>query len=457
MYFLEKLAEFVTKTSFENINTVTKKNAEHFFIDCLGCMVAGSSEPAAEIVSAYAEEMGGNKAATVVGRGFKTTPYQAAVINGVSAHVLDFDDVSAGLTGHPSVVVLPAVLALGEQRKISGKAALESYIIGVEVACAIGRGMNPRHYSKGWHTTSSLGIFGAAAAAGKILGLNKEEMVNALAIAASEASGLKINFGTMTKSFHAGRAAAKGLMASLLASRGFTASKEAFEGEAGFAPVTTQEYNLDKILKTIGNPFEFEEPGLSIKPYSSCKGTHNGIDAMLYLAKEYDLKPEDVERIDCGVQPVAKDILIYPDPQTGLEGKFSMNFCVALALVEREVKLEHFSDSKVLDPLIQSVIKKVSMEIDPEMAKISYFRGTWDTEVTVTTKDGRVYKKRVDDAKGDPKNPLTEEELYGKYRDCASLVLPKEKVEQSDALFRRLTEIGDINELLSLLAGKRLF
>ncbi|MCR4442517.1 MAG: MmgE/PrpD family protein [Peptococcaceae bacterium] len=454
MLFTERLADFVCGTSLDKIKPLVREKARDFFVDCLGCMLAGSQEPAVEIACNYVQTMGGDPVSTIIGRGRKNSPYHAALVNGVSAHVLDYDDVSSSMTGHPSVVVLPAVLAVGEEAGITGGKALEAYIIGVEVACAISRGFNPSHYSRGWHTTSTLGIFGAAAAAGKIIGLNREQMANALGIAASEASGLKINFGTMTKSFHAGRAAAKGLMAALLAGQGFTASPRAFEGEAGFAKVTTEKYDLERIVDTIGSPFEFESPGLSIKPYPSCKGTHNGIDAMLFLAREYDLKPQEVESIECGVQPVANDILIYPRPRTGLEGKFSMNFCVALALLEREVKLEHFVDSKVREPQVREAMEKVAMHVDPEMAKVAYFRGTWDTEVKVKLKNGKTYSKKVVDAKGDPGNPLTEEELFDKYRDCARLALPQEKIEKSVALLKNLPGLPGLSELVDLVASR---
>ena len=451
MLVAERIADFVLETNLNNVSAQVQEKAKQCFIDCMGCMLAGSREPAPELVLRYVRTMGGHPASSVVGLGYKTSPYQAAMINGVSAHVLDYDDVSASMTGHPSVVLLPAVLAAGEDKKISGKRVLEAYIVGVEVACAISRGLNPEHYSKGWHTTSSLGIFGATAAVGKIIGLNRRQLINAVGIAASEASGLKVNFGTMTKSFHAGRAAAKGLQAAYLAAEGFTSSGAAFEGDSGFFKVTTGEYDSEKILTTMGNPFEFEKPGISIKPYTSCKGTHNGIDAMLLLAEQHGLRPQDVAKIECGVLPVAKDILIYPQPKTGLEAKFSMNFCVAVALTNRTVKMDDFTDDMVNNPAIRELAGKVEMQIDPELAQAGYFQGTWDTIVKVTTKDGRHYSKRVDHARGDPGNPLTEQEILSKYKECASKLLISKKVDESTVMLRNLTDIKNIQELLRIL------
>ncbi len=451
MLIAERIADFILQTEWNGISANARDKGAQCFIDCIGCMLAGSREPAPQHALTYAKCMGGNPNATVVGSGWKTSPYLAAMINGISAHVLDYDDVSASMTGHPSAVVVPAVLAAGEVRQISGEAALEAYILGVEVACAISRGLNPKHYSKGWHTTSTLGIFGATAAVSKILGLNRLQIINALGIAASEASGLKINFGTMTKSFHAGQAAAKGLQAAYLAAEGFTSSNVAFEGDAGFYKVTSTECDIHRIAQSMGNPFEFDSPGISLKPYTSCKGTHNGIDASIFLANQYNLQPEDIERILCGVLPIANNILIYPKPATGLEGKFSMNFCVALALANRAVKMDDFTDEIVNSPRLQDLAAKVRMMVDPELSATGTFRGTWDTKVTVTTRDGREYSKRVDHAKGDPGNPLTVQEVLSKYADCAGKVLNADKVHKSAAMLSTLSEVVNLQNVLHVL------
>ena len=414
MFLSENIAKYVAKSTYESIPLHILEKAKLCFIDCLGCMIAGSKELAAGILLKYIKSMGGNPVATVVGDNFKTSPYNAAMANGTFGQILDYDDMSSNLIGHPSVIVLPVVLALGEQENINGRKALEAFTIGVEVACAISRGINPHHYKKGWHATSSVGIFGATSAAGKILGLTEEKLINALGIAASEASGLRENLGTMTKSFHAGRAAAKGIMAAILADEGYKSAINIFEGEAGFCNVMAGECDVQKITKTLGDPFEFESPGISIKPYPCCGAAHNGIDAILHLIREYNIKAEEVEKIYCGVVPLAKDVLIFPTPKTGLEGRFSMQFCLALALVEREIKFDHFTDQKVQDPDILRHIKKINMDVNPELAKLGY-RGTMNAIIKIKLTDGREYIKRVDHAKGDPMNPLTENELINKY------------------------------------------
>jgi 2-methylcitrate dehydratase PrpD len=444
------IAKFVVETNIDKIPLNVQDKAKFSFIDCLGCILAGSKEDNVEKLVEYVKEFGGNSVSTVLGQGFKSSPYNAALINGVAAHVLDYDDVGKNLTGHPSVAILPAVLAVGEQLRISGTEALEAFIIGVEVASAIGRGINPEHYKKGWHATSTLGIFGATAAVGKLLKLDVEKLSNAFGIAVSESSGMQVNFGTMTKSLHAGRAAAKGVMAVNLADKGFTSSETAFEGESGFFTIMANDYDLDKIIDGLGNPFEFEDPGVSIKPYSSCKGTHNGIDAMLHLVDKFDINPEEVKKIDCGVLQIAKDILICPEPKTGLEGKFSMPFCLALAMAERNIRLDHFTDEKVNDPMIKSIISKVDMDIDEEFSKKGYFNGTWDTVVTVKMNNGDEYKKTVIHAKGDPGNPLNEKEIFKKYIECGKMTIDGTSLEKSCMMLYDFNNVSDINDLIDL-------
>lgn len=451
MLLSQRLTEFMSKTKYEDIPTKVLEEAKHCFIDCLGCMLAGAKEPVAGIIVNYVETMGGNPDASVIGHNLKTSVYNAAMANGVIGHALDYDDMSASLIGHSSTVVLPAVLAMGEYKKISGRQALEAYTLGIEVSCAIGRGANPQHYQNGWHPTSSIGVFGATAAAGKILGLSEEKFIHAFGIAASESSGLRENFGTMTKPLHAGRAAARGVLAAMLASKSFTGARNIFEGEAGFFKVMAGNYDLEKIHKSLGNPYEVESPGLSIKPYPACGAAFNGIDAILALVKEHNIKPEEVKKIECGSVPIAKDVLIYPLPKTGLEGKFSMPFCLALALVEEKVTLDHFTDQKVSDPAIVKLMEKTNLYVDPDLAKIGY-RGTFNTIIKISLNDGREYIKRLDYSKGSPENPLSEDELFDKYVDCARRLLPEEKVNRSVQMLKGLPELADLTELIILFS-----
>ena len=291
-------------------------------LDCLGAALAGYSHPIGKIITDFVKESGGSPKATVIGAGFKTSPHEAALANGTMAHALDYDDYSLVLAGHPSVSLLPSILAIGEDRGISGKKVLTAYIVGFEIESKLGAGVNFRHYELGWHATCTLGTLGAAAACSSILGLDIEKTRMALGIAASEASGLRQNFGTMTKPFHAGLSARNGVIAALLAEKGFTADKNILEAEFGFCNLFCGkgEYDSERITSNLGNPFAIFEPGISIKPYPSCGGTHTALDAMLYLAKENDINPSDVEEIGVDVPELLPRVLIHSNPKTGLEG-----------------------------------------------------------------------------------------------------------------------------------------
>jgi 2-methylcitrate dehydratase PrpD len=344
------------------------------------------------------------------------------------------------------------VLALGEENKISGKEALFAFTLGVEIECKIGRGTIPRHYENGWHPTSSIGIFGAATAAAKILGLSEQELIYAFGIAGSESSGLRENFGTMTKPFHAGRAAAKGIMAALLAKEGLTSTEDIFEGEAGFCKVMAGDYDEKKIIDRLGNPFDAEDPGFTIKPYPTCGATHPAIDAVISLSQEYDLKLDQIEKIECGTVPIAKDILIYPRPKSPLEGKFSMHYCLAIALAKRKVGLSHFTDDRIDDPEIRQFLERVDMYIAPEMADLGY-RGTFNAKIKIVLKDGKEYITRVDHGRGDPANPLSEEELMEKYTDCAALTLDSERIKRSKEMLLDLEQLPDIGMLMEIISA----
>lgn len=450
MLLSRQFAKFVLETDYDSIPQTALQRAKHHIIDCLGCMLAGTREPLAGILGTYLDTAGGKPQASILGSEVQTSIYNAAMVNGTLGHALDFDDMSSSLIGHPTTVILPTILALGEYQKISARKALEAYVLGVEVACALGRLMNPGHYQRGWHPTTSLGIFGATAAAGKLLGVSEEELSLAFGIAASESSGIRENFGTMTKPFHAGRASAKGFLSAMLARTGFNSSDRAFEGDAGFLRATCDHYDIEETLKTLGNPYEFVSPGLSIKKYPSCGATSNGIDAMISLAEDNAILPDSVKSIECGSVPIAKDVLIYEMPRNGLEGKFSMHFCLAVALAEKKVTLEHFHDPWINNPTITDLVNKTTFTVAPELAEYGY-RGTFNTLLKVSLFNGDEHVLKVDHAKGSPENPLSEAEVFEKYTHCAEGVLPDGKIERSIEMLSDFPLLEDLSDLLKVL------
>jgi len=443
----ERIADFIVATGFEQIPREAVDFGRGAILDCLGVTLAGSQDPSGKIVTEYVKELGGNPEAGVIGGGFKTSAPQAALANGTMAHALDYDDVAISWVGHPTAALLPAVLALGERGKLSGREVLEGYIIGFEGGAKLGAGIGPGHYAWGWHATVTLGTMGAAAAAAKMLRLDAPQTGMALGIATSLAGGTRQNFGTMTKPFHAGSAARNGVVAALLAKRGFTADEAILENPLGFCKLFSGggDFDIAKATQGLGDPFDIVTPGVSMKPYPCCRFTHRCVDAILYLIKEYRPRAEDVERVACKTAEFVPQVVIHSRPRSGLEGKFSMQYCMAIALLDGEVGLRQFSDEKVLDPKAQELLKRVEYVHPDGLTPLH------PEVVTIKLKDGRELCHEVAIAKGDPGNPMGEEELAAKYRDCASFVLSPEDIQKSLDMVSHLEDLEDITELIDLL------
>ena len=443
----ERIADFIVAIGFDQIPREAVDLAKGVILDCLGVTLAGSQDPSGRIVTECVKELGGNPEAAVIGGGFKTSAPQAALANGTMAHALDYDDIAISWVGHPTAVLLPAVLALGERGKLSGRAVLEGYIIGFEVGAKLGACIGLAHYAWGWHATVTLGTMGAAAAAAKMLRLDARQTRMALGIATSLAGGTRQNFGTMTKPFHAGSAARNGVLAALLAKRGFTADEAILENPMGFCKLFSGggDFDIAKATQGLGDPFDIVTPGVSMKPYPCCRFTHRCVDAILYLIKEYRPRAEDVERVECKTAEFVPQVVIHPRPKSGLEGKFSMQYCMAIALLDGEVGLRQFTDEKVLDPRAQELLKRVEY-VHPEGLTPLH-----PEAVTVKLKDGRELCHEVAIAKGDPGNPMGEEELAAKYRDCASFVLSPVDIQKSLDMMSHLEDLEDITELIDLL------
>jgi 2-methylcitrate dehydratase PrpD len=446
----KRLVDLCARVRYRDLAHEVVQKGKECILDTLGCMLAGCKGAEASILLKYIEEAGGRPEATIIGLGKKTDAPSAALVNGTLGHALDFDDSQHSLMGHPSVVILPAVLSLGEKMKSSGEAVLEAFILGFEVTCKVGRGVNPKLYNNGYHATSVIGTLGAAAAAGKLLGLNTGEMAYALGLSASLACGLRENFGTMTKPFHAGKAAENGVLSALLAKEGFTASPQILEAKKGFCATFSGEYDLNRILDDFGQPFEIASPGVHLKPYPSCLETHSIIEATLSLAESYDIHPEDVESVKCGIAPLAVDILIHTNPQTGLQGKFSAPYAVTTALLHRKASLEQFTDQAVQDVWAQALNQKVNVVAHSGMEKSAQ-----SAIVTIRLKDGREVIKKVDKTTGHPEKPMSLNQLLGKYRSCADSVINKDRIEESIEKVLRFEALSDIGELIDLTVNGR--
>ncbi|MFC1983144.1 MmgE/PrpD family protein [Chloroflexota bacterium] len=447
-----RIAKFIIETDIKSLPAEAITTAKRAFLDYIGVTVAASQEPIGKIVTQYVREGRTQTGASVIAGGFKASAPEAAFANGVMGHGLDYDDVSLFWHGHPSVTIVPVVLSLGQIHGISGKQAIEAYVMGCELEYRIGAQTGSDLLDRGYHPTAIIGNIGATAAACKILKLDAERAKMALGIAASEAGGLRINFGTMTKPFHAGNAAKNGIVAALLAKGGFTSSKNALGGMLGFLKTFGGgEYDMEKMTGGLGKDYLMLSEGLGFKPYPSCGGTHNTIDAALYLREKHRITPKEVTEIDCATTPLLSSVLLYHLPRRGFEGKFSLEYCAARALVSGEVRLKHFTDEQVSEPEIQKLIAKVKYVHPEELLGVKDTHSAEGEEVTVRLKSGQSFSRRVAKPKGDPTNPLTDDELIAKYEECASLRLSPEAVKRSEELLLGLEEVKNINELVDLL------
>ncbi len=468
MEITKSLSEFVANTPSERIPADALSVAKDAFTDCIGVALAGSAAESSRIMREFTRSMGGTPTCSVIGSGFKTSAPAASLANGVAAHALDFDDVAPGLLFHPSAPTVPAILALAEMEGASGRACLEAYVMGFEVSTQTGRALAPAHYLRGYHLVATAGVMGATAAAGRLLSLDSRALACAFGIAASEAGGVRLNFGSMTKPFHAGNAARAGVVAALLAKRGFTASQKIFEGASGFIHTlgVKGESDAARLLDRLGEPWNIVGyPGLGIKPYASCGETHRCMDAMLYLRNHHALAADDIEAIICCTSDEVPKVLIHSEPSSGLEAKFSMQYCVAVICLDGKGGLAQFDDQRVKAADVQQLLRKVNYRHPEELRGERGMRyvppeGATGPEaddlilpetVIVRLKGGRELSHSVKTPKGRRANRLARAEIEDKYRDCAKGALSGEDIEKSLQILRNLEREASVAGLMEIL------
>ncbi|HSR10762.1 MAG TPA: MmgE/PrpD family protein [Thermodesulfobacteriota bacterium] len=441
MKVTETLARYAVETSYRSLPKEVVHQGKRCFLDLMGCALGGSRQPLAKILLKTVKDFGGKPQATVWGHGFKTSVANAALVNGAMSHALDFDDTHAPGVGHPSAPLLPAVLAVAEWKGLSGKAALEAFLLGFEVETRIGMAMGPAHYDRGWHATSTFGRFGAAIAAGKLLGLSVDQMKMAIGLAGTQSCGLRIVFGTMTKPFHPGKAAYDGVLAAVLAQQGFTCAPDIIEGKKGYFEVLGEKSSLEMMVKGLGKKYEVLKN--TFKPYAACLLTHPTINAVIDMRNQYGLTPEMVQEISCEVGKFCLDAAGQVEPKTGLAGKFSTYYVAALALAEGAAGEDLFTDKRVLDPKMVALRKKVKARVSPSFTDTS-------ARVTITDKSGKKYQMVVTTPKGDPRNPPTDEELEGKFRSLVPGVLPKPRMERLIESIWTMEKIPNVRQFIRL-------
>jgi len=447
---LARLGEKAREIRFEDLPEEAVATARQAILDTIGVSLAGSREDCVRILrTAVAPQMQGPS--SLLGHNASTSPLDAALINGTAAHALDFDDCSNTMGGHPSAPVVPALWALAEREDASGRAFLAAYAAGVEVETKLGRTLNFHHYEKGWHPTSTLGTFGAAAACAHLLDLPTDRFANALALAASMASGIKANFGTMTKPFHVGHSARNGLLAALLAADGMTANPEALESAQGFFNVYNGEgtFAPDRLLEAFAAPFDLIDPGIAFKRHPCCASTHPAADALLRIMTEHGLSADRIASIRSWTHPRRLRHTNRPDPKSGLDAKFSVQYVLARAALEGVVRLDHFSDAAVREPAVRSFMTRIQAAPHPEavMETTEHFFA----DVQVVTTDGQTFSAYVDRPLGrDRDHPLPAGALEAKFRDCAGIVFEPAAVAELEAglLSLETCRIRDLSRMM---------
>jgi 2-methylcitrate dehydratase PrpD len=417
--------------------------ASRSITDWLGTAIRGSAEPLAGALAAVIDASGGLEQATVVGRGLRTSALLAALANGAQAHALDFDDTHLPSIVHGAAPVAPVALALGEWRHLPGDHVLAAFVAGFEVETRLGRVLGRSLADRGWHVTGVLGHFGAAAAAGKLLGLDAGQFAHALGIAGTQAAGLEQSFGTMSKPLHPGKAAMNGLLAALLAREGYTGATAMLDGRAGLPATFLGVTDLSAAIEDLGKRFEILEN--STKFYAACHLTHATIDAGRAIRSRVAPAPDAVEAVRCHVHPLVLKVAANPTPRTGLEAKFSIAYCAATALVRGEAGESEFVETSVRDPAVARVMGRVTPEADASLA-------IGAARMTIRLADGRTLEERVTAARGTPENLLTRDEVEGKFRRLAGVVLPAERVTRLVAALRGLPGLADVSEVARLAA-----
>jgi 2-methylcitrate dehydratase PrpD len=454
------VAEFVVNLKFADIPAEPLELGKKSILDGLGLALSGSKAETWGLIQEYLKSFvfparGG---AAVLGSAVRLPTRFAAFANGVAIHVDDFDDTQLavgkdrvyGLLVHPTVCVLPAALATAEVEGKSGKDLLVAYQAGVEVECKIAEAISPRHYEDGFHSTGTCGVFGGTAACAKLKGLDVMRTSRAFGVAASLAAGLRENFGTMMKPFQAGHATESGVVAADFAAIGWTAAEQILEAQRGFFHAYGGTYDPAAIVDRLGKPWTFQNPGVSIKPFPSGSLTHPGMTELLRLIHANSIRAADVERVEVGTNHNMPNTLIHHHPTTGLQAKFSMEFCMAILLLDGKADQTKFTDAVAKRSDVQNMIGRIRFYVDPEAEKTGYDKMT--TILKIALKDGRTISGRADFGKGSPTNPMSYDEVAEKFLGCAAFAeWPGAKANQVIELVRKLEEVPDIRALTALL------
>lgn len=434
------LARFVVRSRPDDIPSAARREATRSLVNWLGCVLGGCRHEAVGIALEALAPFSGPAQASVIGRCERLDCLNAALVNGMSAHVLDFDDTHLRTLLHPSAPVASALLALAERRPLAGADFLHAFVLGVEAECRIANAIYLGH-NVNWYITGTAGVFGAAAAAGRVLGLDEQQMAWAFGIAATQAAGLREMAGTMSKSFVHGRAAQNGMLAAFLAAKGFTSSERAIEAPRGFAHVLAPEHRLEEITDRLGERYEIALN--TYKPYACGVVCHPAIDGCIRLRDAHSLRAEEVASVALRVHPLALKLAGIRKPQSGLESKWSLFHSAAVAICDGAAGERQYTDERVRDPAVKRVRERVSAEADASMRED-------EARVAIALTDGRMLAEHVEHATGSAESPMTDCDLEAKFRALADGALPEAQVEALLGRCWAVAELEDVAELARL-------
>lgn len=442
------LSDFVIEANHKDIPSQAIEIAKRAIMDTLGVAIPGSREPVSVLVRELVRKECCREEATIIGTHLRSSILNCAFCNGVSFHALDYDDSLYNFEDptkmHPSSPILAACFPLSEKVGASGSDFIEAFILGIEVISAINKGLGPSHYGRGWHATATLGALGATAAASRLMNLKSKELQVAFGIAVSFISGSRQNFGTMVKPIHVGYAARNAVLSATMSAKGVTADENILDEPMGFALFSEAgDWNAQKAVTSLGNPWGIIKPGLRIKEYPSCGGTHRPLHALFRILEKNDINISDIKEVSV-FEPEYPAILIHHRPKTGLQGKFSLEYCMVCGLIDRHVSIRSFTDSEVLRPEKQALLEKV--KVIKKESPLDF-----GVKVEIECNDGSRYSSEVLHLPGSPFYPLTWAKLEEKFRHCVSPGLSLEDVEESIKIIKDFENLRSVSVLINIL------